>query len=305
MKIIADNKILLVFLLILTLFTACDSQVEIILTGDVLLDRGLRPMVEKFGTEYIFKDVSKVFKEADFVLINLEGPITDTVSPVNKKYIFRFDSKTAEGLKKSGVTHCLLANNHTVDQGCSGLRNTIKNLEKAGLKYSGIGYNKEQRLKPMILEKNGIEIAVFNCCLLKIENWISNDNNLNITAEDFTFLEAAVQNFKSKNPKTHILCVLHWGYEFRDKPEFFQRIQAQRLISAGADIIIGHHPHVVQTTELINSKLVVYSLGNFVFDQKNPKGRKAQIAKLNFSKDSIKYELIDIDIQRNCPKIKN
>ena len=97
---------------------------------------------------------------------------------------------------------------------------------------------------------------------------------------------------------------MHWGYEFKKQPELFQRLQAKRLIEAGSDVIIGHHPHVVQINELINNKLVVYSLGNFVFDQKNPEGKKALLAKLFFSKTEIKYELIDVAIENNCPKLK-
>ena len=297
-----ENLVFFFFVFLISCST--DKSVEVILTGDVLLDRGVRKTIENHNVKYVFRGVETEFKKVDFVLINLEGPLTDTISPVNKKYIFRFDAKCAEDLKEVGVTHCLLANNHTVDQGLTGLRNTIENLKKVDLKFLGIGYDKKERLTPMILEKNDIKIAVFNSCLLKIENWISHTNGLNINTEDFSDLEIAVREFKKKNPKVYVLCVLHWGYEFKKQPELFQRLQAKRLIEAGSDVIIGHHPHVVQINELINNKLVVYSLGNFVFDQKNPEGKKALLAKLFFSKTEIKYELIDVAIDNNCPKLK-
>ncbi|MBR6178924.1 MAG: CapA family protein, partial [Bacteroidales bacterium] len=92
-----------------------NDNITIVFTGDVLLDRGVKPVIEKNGVKDLFKGVSHHFNNADFVVINLECPITDTASPVNKKYIFRADAKCADGLKQAGVTHCALANNHTMD----------------------------------------------------------------------------------------------------------------------------------------------------------------------------------------------
>lgn len=297
-----------IFAISLFLFSNCnipDSEtMRVVVVGDVLLDRGLRKIVDSQGPEFPFRDVESEFKKSDFVIVNLEGPITDSVTPVMKKYIFRFDSNCAKALKNVGVTHCALANNHVVDQGFSGVRNTIKNLEAADLQYVGVGYNRQERLEPSILTKGELNVAVFNACPLRIENWIVTDSVLNICDSDISELSRAVSDFKEKHKEFYVLVVLHWGFEFRTEPTFQQKLDARRLIKSGADVVVGHHPHVVQPSEIVDNKLVAYSLGNFVFDQRNPLGRKAQMLRLDFSKDTISYRLIDVDIVKNCPRIR-
>ena len=108
-----------------------NNSISIVFTGDVLLDRGIKPIIEKHGATHLFKGVAPYFNSADFVVVNLECPITDTASPVNKKYIFRAPSHCADGLKLAGITHCALANNHTMDQGRAGLESTVRHLHNA------------------------------------------------------------------------------------------------------------------------------------------------------------------------------
>ena len=98
--------------------------------------------------------------------------------------------------------------------------------------------------------------------------------------------------------------MLHWGVEFCSQPNPSQRIQASQLFAAGADLIVGHHPHVIQDIDTINGHIVYYSIGNFVFDQRNPLGKKALMPIITFRKDTILQEVKEVEIVRNCPRVK-
>lgn len=292
-------------LAIVTLFLlSCgnnNDNITIVFTGDVLLDRGVKPVIEKNGVKDLFKGVSHHFLNADFVVINLECPITDTASPVNKKYIFRADSKCAEGLKQAGVTHCALANNHTMDQGRQGLQSTVHHLESVGIATVGYGLTLKERIAPILIHKNGINVALFNSCPLRVENWQNIENTPDINQADCSTLAKEIRTFKTQSPDYYVVVILHWGTEFISTPSLTQRYAAAELVSAGADLIIGHHPHVIQPMDTICKVPVFYSLGNFVFDQSKPQGRKAQMAVVRFTKDSISAKAVGVEIKGNMP----
>lgn len=278
-----------------------NDSVTIVFTGDVLLDRGVKPVIEKNGVKDLFKGVSHHFNNADFVVINLECPITDTVTPVNKKYIFRADAKCADGLKQAGVTHCALANNHTMDQGRQGLQSTVQHLESVGIATVGYGLTLKERISPTLIHKNNINIALFNSCPLRVENWQNIENTPDINQADCSILAKEIRKFKIQNPDYYTVVILHWGTEFISTPSLTQRYAAAELVSAGADLIIGHHPHVIQKMDTIGKVPVFYSLGNFVFDQSKPEGRKAQMAVVTFSKDSLSAKAVGVEIKGNMP----
>ena len=302
------RKIYLIIFTILSLLSCGgnnndNNSISIVFTGDVLLDRGIKPIIEKHGATYLFKGVAPYFNSADFVVVNLECPITDTASPVNKKYIFRAPSHCADGLKQAGITHCALANNHTMDQGRAGLESTVRHLLNAGIVPLGFGYTHNERIQPTFIEKNGIRIAMFNSCPLRIENWEYLDNRPDVCQADYEQLAAEIHSLKAQSPDCYIVVILHWGTEFITTPSLNQRFNAAMLLSSGADAVIGHHPHVVQKMEYINGKPVFYSLGNFVFDQKTPDSRKAQMAVLTFSPDSLMASAVNVDIKGNMPEV--
>ena len=295
----------LIWLLFIVLSISCNNNdnITIVFTGDVLLDRGVKPVIEKNSVKDLFRGVSHHFLNADFVVINLECPITDTATPVNKKYIFRADSKCADGLKQAGVTHCALANNHTMDQGRQGLQSTVHHLESVGIATMGYGLTLKERIAPTLIHKNGINVALFNSCPMRVENWQNIENTPDINQADCSTIAKEIRNFKDQHADYYVVAILHWGTEFISTPSLTQRYSAAELVSAGADLIIGHHPHVVQKMEYINGKPVFYSLGNFVFDQKTPDSRKAQMAVLTFSPDSLMATAVNVDIKGNMPEV--
>ncbi len=290
-----------------------NATLEALFTGDVLLDRGVRPVVAAEGLDSVFSGVSSLFRKADAVVINLECPLTDTVSPLNKKYIFRADAACAEGLKRVGVSHAAMANNHTNDQGRRGLAATHRYLVDADIVPIGYGQTSCEQLAPAVISKDGLKVAVFNDVLVPLENWHQLDDCPGVCQASCNELADAIREYKKAHLDSWVVAVLHWGKEFDVHPSLKQRMQASRLASAGTDVIIGHHPHVVQDVGTIktegvgmcDSTLVYYSLGNFVFDQSAPDTQKSFIVSLRFGADgTLTPKVLPVKIEGCKPRLQ-
>ena len=281
------------------------ASLTVLFTGDVLLDRGVRHIAEHRGISYLFEEVSPIFREADAVVVNLECPLTDTISPVNKKYIFRADARWAKDLKAVGITHAAMANNHTNDQGRRGLQATAQHLTEAGITPLGYGKNFKEQMSPVLIEKDGISVALFNATTLTIENWCRIDDKPGIAQPTEKELLDEISDFHHKYPETHIVVVLHWGVEFQPYPSIRQRALAHKLPEAGVAAVIGHHPHILQPIDTKGKMPVYYSIGNFVFDQKVPKAKESMIARLTFHSDgTLKSDSIAVRIESGKPLIR-
>jgi poly-gamma-glutamate synthesis protein (capsule biosynthesis protein) len=272
-------------------------------TGDVLLDRGVREQIEKNGIDYLFEEVSPCFHSSDAVIINLECPVTDTVSPINKRYIFRANPEWMPALRKNGITHAALANNHSIDQGRRGLESTSRHLIQAGIVPLGYGENQTAACMPTFISKKGMEVALFNSVLVPIENWVYLEDRPGVCQATVESLVSEIQSLKKRKPSCYVVVVLHWGIEFQLQPTFQQRQKAYQLIDAGTDVIIGHHPHVVQKEEIYKGKPIFYSIGNFIFDQNTPETSRSVLIKMRFEKEKVSYVKKEIRIKNCCPEI--
>lgn len=258
-----------------------EELLSVLFTGDVLLDRGVRPIAERRGIAYLFDSVQAEFRNSDAVVVNLECPLTDTVSPVNKRYIFRANADWAEDLRKVGITHAALANNHTNDQGRRGLQATYQHLTEAGIVQLGYGSSYEEQSEPVLITKGKVQVAVFNAVMMALENWHYIEGKPGVCQPSPEHLVQTIADYREQHPDTRIVTVLHWGVEFNSFPSMNQRLLAGRLAEAGVDAIIGHHPHVTQPVDTIGNTIVCYSLGNFVFDQHPPQTRQCMMVRLN------------------------
>ena len=278
------------------------DEAVLLFTGDVLLDRGVRPVAERRGIAFLFEAVRPWFDEADAVVVNLECPLTDTPTPVGKQYVFRGDARWASELRRVGVTHAALANNHTIDQSRSGLADTYQNLHEAGIVPLGFGFTPAKRLAPAVVIKKGLRIALFNAVNLPLEGWYPAEDAPDICQADTEQLANAVEAWHASHPHDRIAIVLHWGSEYSLQPSIRQRRAARRLADAGADLIVGHHPHVLQPIDTIGRTLVFYSLGNFVFDQQQPLTRASMMVRVHFGCDGLAaWDTIPVEIRQNRP----
>lgn len=232
-----------------------------------MLDRGVRKTIEDKGIEYLFADVQEVFKQQDMVLVNLEQPIcTKDLEPVYKAYCFRADPNWLPAIHKSGISHVTLANNHIGDYGKEGVRQTMQKLSCNQIAYAGVDSTFQNSCEPLLLQKKGSKLAIFSTAFLYQKE------SLGCCNENVSVLSYRIAAFKKTHLGYSIIVCLHWGIEMDTLPSAQQKVQAHTLVDAGADLIIGHHPHAVQSIEVYKEKYICYSLGNFIFDTNKPPG---------------------------------
>lgn len=227
----------------------------VLFTGDIMLDRIVLAKTKKAGDyNFPFLKITDFLKSFDLRIANLEGPITDFKSVSNEaggnRLIFTFSPLFLEPLKKN-FDILSLANNHTSNFGDKGLRQTRDYLDGAGIKYFGDPNNNVEYLATTT-EFNSIKIGFIGF------NELAKNGFENILLK-----------IKELRPRVDWLFIYpHWGSEYETKkPSDKQQQEAREMIDAGADAVIGSHPHVVQPSEEYKGKMIFYSLGNFVFDQ--------------------------------------
>lgn len=289
------------WLALLLMACAPDREVSIVFGGDVMLDRGIRATIRVKGLKYFTQDLEPVFEQADYVVINLECPATAIEAPLTKKYIFRADPALLPQLRQVGVTHCILANNHSYDQGREGLISTAGNLHEAGLQAAGYGRTQREACSPVVLQKHGIEIALFSSVTLPLESWVYLEDSPGMCQATIENLSEAITAYKTAHPGVYVIVSLHWGVEYQKAPTALQRLQAKDLVAAGADAIIGHHPHVVQSYEQIEGKPVFYSIGNLIFDNPNPATHEGILVKLIVRKAQSDVQVIPYRTRKGQP----
>jgi poly-gamma-glutamate synthesis protein (capsule biosynthesis protein) len=282
------------------------DTLSIVMTGDILLDRGVRRVIEKRGVDHLFStEVDAVFRSAQVVVGNLECPATKINAPVQKFYIFRAEPEWLQALKRHGITHLNLANNHSIDQGRKGLLDTKQNIVKAGMVPIGAGRNMKEAAEPVLLAKHPRKVWLLASLRLALENYAYLPDKPCGSQEPMDSLLRRVQRLRKADPTAVIIVSLHWGGEHTLKPVPSQRHEAHMLIRAGADVLVCHHTHTLQTVEEFMGHSIYYSIGNFIFDPKKPINSEACIVRLKIAKgkDGLKVETIPIEIRQCVPYI--
>ncbi len=269
--------------LIISLFRCSDTgkSLKILFAGDLMLDRGTKSTIKRNGPSFLFENIKPLLGNVDFSIANLECVIADTsLKPLDKRFVFQGNPEWLSTIRDNGITHLTLANNHSFDYGEEGVRQTVANLNRYGIKPIGIKAKHSGSDLPTIIEKNEIHLAIFSSCLLQKQDTL-------ICNESASALSDKIRAFKKIHPTYLVIVCLHWGIELRSTPTPEQIEQAHLLIDAGADAIIGHHPHVVQTIENYNGKYIFYSIGNFIFDNNYPPCNTGIFGIFSLSKNGI------------------
>lgn len=264
--------LLIICCTVIVVLNACNKEVTIFFVGDILLDRGVGEKIDKNGPDYPYKNIKDILPKADIAFGNLECPITSTGIPALKRpyYLFKGEPYNAEALKKSGFNILNLANNHTMDYSREGILNTIKSLENNGIKTVGAGEDKTSAHKPLFTEVSGTVTGFLSFLSFPVEGYIYSDKKPDVARLDLATLADEVKS--AKTGCDFLVVSFHWGSEFSNYPTESQKKAAHISIENGADLVIGHHPHVLQGMEFYKDKPIFYSLGNFVFDKQDPVG---------------------------------
>ncbi|MGO9380343.1 MAG: CapA family protein [Dissulfurispiraceae bacterium] len=274
--------------------THSKDVVSICFTGDVMLARGVRSTVEQKGKRFLFAKLEPLLGHYKYRFINLECPITNLNHPPKKPFSFNVDSSFVGILTAAGISHATLANNHTDDQTMAGATETYNFLIENGITPIGLKAKNDTTCVPAEINLGKRKVAVFGALGidLKISNiWYGRNR----------FFLKSVQTYKKNNPSSFVICYLHWGIEYLKFPSFDQVQLAEKLIDVGADMIIGHHPHVIESIRYYKGKPIFYSLGNLIFDQGNPDTKEGIIAGLTFRDNTAETDIIPYDIEACRP----
>ena len=282
------------------------SLVSGLFVGDVMLSRGVAYQIEKNSNLYYpFEQIKDFLSKNDFVFANLESPIIDGRKIKAGEMIFRADEKLAPILKEMNFSVFSLANNHILNFGEKGLMNTFKILNENKIIFVGAGENFETAHQFKIIERNGIRFAF----LAYAEKYFApeaKENEPGVALMDLEQLKNDVE--KARQKADFVIVSMHAGEEYKDYPSSAQINFAHYAIDAGADLVIGHHPHVIESIEKYKNGYIFYSLGNFIFDQMwSNETREAIALRIIFTPNAIKIiQIYPILIENySQPKIIN
>lgn len=262
-----------------------DESITIIAFGDMMFDRGVRSRMDKGVQPFRYFEQLIGTTTKEIVTANLEGPIIETPreSCQQKAYSFQFPTTTATLLSQQGFNLLNLANNHSYDCYQAGFLSTQQSLKNFGIQFMGGGNNINQSYT--IKEVKGKKVAFVGI--------------------DMTVQTIAMQSFypliaKLNNENDFVIVQIHWGDEYNLGVTSTQKLVGHTLIDKGADIIIGHHPHVIEPMEIYKGKPIFYSLGNFIFDQIGENENKGLGVELSVA-TSTQISLIPFDINYSVP----
>ena len=243
--------------------------VRIAFLGDTLLGGVAQPTLDAEGYSYALRGIAPLLAGTDLVVTNQEGPITHSALPQakldtgKKRYWYCARPESVTALRDAGIRLVSLANNHTLDFGMPGLVDTIQHLDNAGVRHCGAGSTEAQARQPSVITVKGCRIG-FISCLQRYDIYIR--EKLYATASQggcYQFRpKALAEDLRGLAEQVDVRIVLaHWGRNYRSITARQRRLAAG-LRAAGADLVVGHHPHVAQRVELASGTPILYSLGN-------------------------------------------
>ncbi len=271
-------------------------QVEtILLAGDMMPGRGIEKLMKENSIYYPFLKIVQLLRGVDVVFANLEGPIVENIEDIEETAMdepkFNFRPEVLEAVKWSRINLLSLTNNHILDRGKEGLEETLDWLQRYRIRSIGVplpAFAHSRNIKDYYFATEQSVFLAFNRVLPFIDY-----------QEEII---KGIQKARQSNPGKIIIVSMHWGDEYQANSGIDERELAAKIVDAGADIIIGHHPHVVWEIEIVKGKPVFYSLGNFIFDRQFlPETREGLTIGLTISDDKLTFHLFPIKNQSGQP----
>ena len=278
------------------------QEVSLLFVGDIMIDRGVESKIHSAGKGnfiFPFDRIKSILEEPDITFGNLEGPISDRGTKRGSIYSFRMEPEAVKALYDTGFDVLSVANNHIGDYGREAMEDTFRRLRRAGIAYTGAGWNSVEALSPAILERSGVKVGFLGFSDVG-PSWLKAGEVLSgIALAGAESVESAVRQAREK---ADILVVsFHFGEEYETTSRARQRELAHTAIDAGAKIVVGHHPHVAQEVERYKEGVIAYSLGNFIFDQAfSPETKRALMLTVKLKGAAIdSFEAIPIVFNEN------
>lgn len=274
-----------------------DPTVTLMMSGDVTLGYAFEDLI---GQDYAWAfDQMPEYREADVAMVNLEGTLTTADTKREKTFNFKADPASVEVLKHGGVDIVNLANNHAMDYEGPGLKETVETLQKSGIHAIGAGMNVTEARRPDIIEVKGQRIAYFG--------YYSADYHAagkDIPGTNQGLEQRIAEDIKAvRNQVDWIVVNFHWGVELANYPEIWQSELAYFTIDQGADVVVGHHPHVLQGAEIYKGRPIAYSLGNFIFGGNARSDYDTAVLKVSLRDKQMKVEFLPVEVRKYQPKV--
>lgn len=306
-------------------------EMTTLFTGDVMMARRYESegLIADSGVNAIFRRVQPLISSVDLAMCNLECPLTNSTIPhPTKLYYFKGRPEYVQALPFAGFDYCALANNHNFDYLLAGMHETMFVLDSVGLLYSGAGDNDEMARAPVFFTKHGLTVAIVSFCN-RDGSWDNEQPFLGAGPARPGFAMWDRANAEAIIPRVRaeadvVIVQLHSGTEYateapllrelgidpRDEryrtfeiiPDTSDRALRKYAIDLGADLVINHHPHVIQGCEIYNGKLIAHSMGNFAFDQRFPETLYSMVIKGRLAvNDAADFVVHPIFIDRYIP----
>lgn len=269
--------------------------VRVVSGGDVMTDRVVKGYINTYGADAVLRGIAPQLEKGDAAWVNLESPLSTLGSPTSgKDYTFEGPPSMAKALAAAGIDLVTMGNNHAVDYGQSALVDSIKRLEKAGVQVVGAGRNDEDAWTAAIVKTSGgasIGFLAWSDVLWPGYRATSKPG----VAEGRTDIPRMKKSIRALAKEVDYVVVgYHWGLEYQHYPFGPQTDEAHAAIDAGADLVIGHHPHVLQGFETYKGRLIAYSLGDLVFDHYSIATGQTVLVDAVLSPDGVKATLVPV-----------
>ena len=277
-----------------------EPEITLTFSGDTMFDWQLRPVIQSKGADYPFQHVKPEIEKADYSFVNLESAFTTR----EKKYpgqLFwiKSDPSTLQAIKNTGYDIVNIGNNHTLDYYQDGLLDTISHVEKIGLPYIGAGKNASDAYTARDVTIKGKKFKFISFVRFMPDSaWVATNDKPGIAnGYDLNLVTKTIK--EQKKDADYMIVYMHWGVEKTNRPADYQKEYVQKMVEAGANAIVGSHPHWLQGFEYYNKVPVAYSLGNFLFPD-YVTGHSAETGVL-----TLKFKGKDVQMSFNPYMIRN
>lgn len=257
--------------------------------------------------DFDMPDIQPILRGADLVLANLENPIATGGRPdpvQNPQVTFRAAPATLDVLRGIGVHAVSLGNNHMLDYGDAALVETLGHLDAAGIKRVGAGRNYEEANAPLLLERRGRQVAVLSYGFVySVNTRMATRTRAGIADHRMSRILPRIRRLAATG--YDVIVTAHWGFEYRFFPLPYQMRQARRMIDEGARLVLGHGPHYPQGIERYDHRDIVYSLGNFIFDEPYKFAKRSFIyaAEINEAGDTQSRHVVPVHLSHHVPHV--
>ena len=280
--------------------TSSDQAVNLLFGGDVALTHSYSDKVGR-DHQWSFSQLPEL-READISMVNLEAPFTQQNQALpGKKFNFKAPPENIQVLQNGGIDIVNLANNHTMDYQGSGLSDTLATLDKAGIQSVGAGTDIKNARRPIVMEVKGQKVAYLGYYDADLHAATASSPGTNPRHNDR--VAADIKALRSQ--VDWIVVNYHWGEELAKYPGDWQIDLARFTVDQGADLVVGHHPHVLQGAEVYKGRPIVYSLGNFIFGGKAVSDYDTAALKVSLKEQQMKVEFLPVQVRNFQAKVVN